>query len=1518
MSLVTYEQPFVAILPNEDKPMAPANKSFPYNQIADPRRFEQLLYSIYSIRITENSFEQFDSISLMSGVSEKGRDCALFTSGKSTGLIQCKKHSSNLSIASFGEEITKFVLYSLLEPSLIADPDNFVYYIAVSTGFVSECSDFIENFHQRIPQQQQDLQNWITANIKKPTLQDLKPQQNSLLCTLLDIFARIKVKKIGPSDMDALLMLPSCSHLINSFFEVRTVINEKASEKIINYLDQKLDESKIKAALKKSSAALSLEKNHLEEIADSHIQRNETQVLLNWLNEDCNRDDKGRHLNICLLAGNAGMGKTVILKDLYDQLIDSSIPVLGLKADRLVSSSIVELQHKIGLTVPVLDFIELCKEKYPKTVILIDQIDALSQAMSADRNYLRVFKSIIDSYTYDANIRIVVSVRHFDLNYDPSLRIYKHLKTVNTELFTEDEVKSLLGKAGIVHSDLSPKLLQLLRTPNHINIFTRLPSAIKSGNSIKSLQDLYAELYKLKILFVDLAAPVQPVKLKKVLFKIVSKMFDSQSITVSELHFEDYKRELNYLESERLIKIEDAQIQFFHQTFYDFIFAKRFVEKSLSLYKYIHKEDQSIFIRSAVKMIFTYLRQYAPKIFLDELGKIFTDKKILFHIKQLCFSLLLFLEDPTSEERKMVSKIMLESSDFELLFFELGRSEKWLELALEKNLINSFLNVSKFNDPVHRNEERSKIYQHYVSDFIQSYLEKNNTDAWSFILKLNNSYIKETILSRLKNWKDQKAFTLLEQCADFFKNDPFGYFLAMENIAKINPEYCLETLQKRFLTKEWMEEARHTNHQEKKVFKTLAKLIPEKIIDLFLPILIQELETNKHSYSELYNDYFYSDVNLRSDNESHDKGYYYWLLARCLRQSAQNSDPKFLRFAQEHRNSEFDSVQRLLVYAINGSERIYLDEIFKLFKHFYDKKRFMTSRDLGVEYRDLFQKSLPFFSEIQLEEITGMILSLRIPGETAVYRDNIIYLNVGHTQHVLIQRFPDDIIEQNKELRKLKQELNRKFKPYRETYHSHNLLAGVVHRPLSDTAYERMSVSQWLKSFTKYNSERKPFQEDSKKGGLYEHARAFKDFAKKYPTQEKAQIIEKVIQNDEINLEYALYGLEGLSQAEFDAEKIHQLFKKIMPFREKFLDKYSFLNIAYYLLKSNIEDAEILDYLIVTGKTLTGKKIDYSKYVETSTRGLLTAGINTIYGRAAKNLISLQIDKYEDFIFPAIQEMLQNGPDEQKAVIVHYFAYLNKINRQRSFHIFSDHLLHEDNVYVLASAIWSMQYMSNHDFKKLIPIYYKLISCRSLGKEDSQWLFSILYLSYLLQKEGAEELLFKLIEVNPSSGSSSFNLVFEHFYFNDASSDKSNKVLLQILECVKAESDEKLHIFYSEFETLKLDDISEFLNKYIKSPKFQFSGSLVRYLTQQCISNPVLCIKLFNMAVESDNNNLHRDRGYQRDHETTRFIIGAFNSLKDSGKASRKLRKQLLQSFDKLLRDYRSRKTSEKVLEELL
>lgn len=51
---------------DDNKPLTLANKPFPYNQIADPRRSEQLVYSLYSAQTRNNNFKEFDNISLMS------------------------------------------------------------------------------------------------------------------------------------------------------------------------------------------------------------------------------------------------------------------------------------------------------------------------------------------------------------------------------------------------------------------------------------------------------------------------------------------------------------------------------------------------------------------------------------------------------------------------------------------------------------------------------------------------------------------------------------------------------------------------------------------------------------------------------------------------------------------------------------------------------------------------------------------------------------------------------------------------------------------------------------------------------------------------------------------------------------------------------------------------------------------------------------------------------------------------------------------------------------------------------------------------------------------------------------------------------------------------------------------------------------------------------------------------------------------------------------------------------------
>src|SRR5690606_21684022 len=159
-------------IPLVDTPIAIANKGFPYYEIADDRRFEELVYSIYKRKIENGTFSTFDGISLMTGVRDLGRDCVLYKENKPHGVIQCKKYGTPYSKNELGLEITKFMLYSMLDERLVHDYSNFSYYICTAKGLAADCIDFVNDFNSIIGNDP-NLEKWINKCLEKPTLESL-------------------------------------------------------------------------------------------------------------------------------------------------------------------------------------------------------------------------------------------------------------------------------------------------------------------------------------------------------------------------------------------------------------------------------------------------------------------------------------------------------------------------------------------------------------------------------------------------------------------------------------------------------------------------------------------------------------------------------------------------------------------------------------------------------------------------------------------------------------------------------------------------------------------------------------------------------------------------------------------------------------------------------------------------------------------------------------------------------------------------------------------------------------------------------------------------------------------------------------------------------------------------------------------------------------------------------------------------------------------------------------------------
>jgi len=93
-----------------------------------------------------------------------------------------------------------------------------------------------------------------------------------------------------------------------------------------------MTDTQINEKLILASCELSIINNTFRNLPKSHIERKETIELFNWTSKSLEKDES----NICVLAGNAGTGKTVILKDLFNKLIANKTPVIGFKADKTV------------------------------------------------------------------------------------------------------------------------------------------------------------------------------------------------------------------------------------------------------------------------------------------------------------------------------------------------------------------------------------------------------------------------------------------------------------------------------------------------------------------------------------------------------------------------------------------------------------------------------------------------------------------------------------------------------------------------------------------------------------------------------------------------------------------------------------------------------------------------------------------------------------------------------------------------------------------------------------------------------------------------------------------------------------------------------------------------------------------------------------------------------------------------------------------------------------------------------
>jgi hypothetical protein len=228
------------------------------------------------------------------------------------------------------------------------------------------------------------------------------------------------------------------------------------------------------------------------------------------------------------------------------------------------------------------------------------------------------------------------------------------VQRVELQPLAVEEVKRQVNQAGYDANLLVPEQLEVLRTPMHLSIY--IEGGPDPARPFRTVIDLYDRYWDKKQ---DLITEQQgqPAQWIAVIDLVCDELTARQSLSAPVATILDgpFRKDVRVMASANVLLIDDKVCRFFHEGFFDYAFARRFVHKGKKLSDFLlNSGEQDLFRRAQVRQVLTYLRSRDRAVYLIELESLLKTPGIRNHILQLVFRWLGELTDPTPEELKLL------------------------------------------------------------------------------------------------------------------------------------------------------------------------------------------------------------------------------------------------------------------------------------------------------------------------------------------------------------------------------------------------------------------------------------------------------------------------------------------------------------------------------------------------------------------------------------------------------------------------------------------------------------------------------------------------------------------------------------------------------------------------------------------------------------------------------------------------------------------------------------------------
>lgn len=383
------------------------------------------------------------------------------------------------------------------------------------------------------------------------------------------------------------------------------------------------------------------------------IPRQETQEILDLITKET-------ETSIILVTGNAGTGKSSVVRQILASLEERGATYLAFRVDSRLG---IDSAAALGLALfdrrenPVFTLESLATSG--SAILVIDQIDTISEVSGRTGAIREVVFELLSFAHLPNNIKIIAVCRSYDLANDSALRdkLEKGKQARQIEVKPLDwatEIKPLLLERELPVERITQKQRKLLTSPLNLALFLDVTEGNELVLSFQSTTDLFDRLIKKKERSIrDRGYP--NFALMPALSELAAIMSRDQSLEAPAAALDHIPHALEQLSTEHLIVHLQGRVSFFHESLFDYAFARSFVTARKDILNLLKEDEQHLFRRTQVSQILAIYRQTGPRrVYLQQLRELLTSADVRYHIKDAVSRWLGDVPTPLEDELNII------------------------------------------------------------------------------------------------------------------------------------------------------------------------------------------------------------------------------------------------------------------------------------------------------------------------------------------------------------------------------------------------------------------------------------------------------------------------------------------------------------------------------------------------------------------------------------------------------------------------------------------------------------------------------------------------------------------------------------------------------------------------------------------------------------------------------------------------------------------------------------------------